>query len=46
MLEQSVKRYQNRLTGIAQVIVELIDLAKDIRAAHQRGEDLGRMARS
>jgi type I restriction enzyme R subunit len=41
MLEQSVRRYQNRLIGLAQVIVELIDLAKDIRAAHRRGEDLG-----
>ena len=41
MLEQAIRRYQNRAIATAQVIEELITLAKDIRAAHQRGADLG-----
>jgi type I restriction enzyme R subunit len=41
MLEQSLIRYQNRTIETAQVIEELIGLAKDMRAAEQRGEDLG-----
>ncbi|MBE9014591.1 type I restriction endonuclease subunit R [Chroococcidiopsidales cyanobacterium LEGE 13417] len=41
MLEQTIRRYQNRSIEAAQVIAELIDLAKDIRAAQKRGEDLG-----
>lgn len=41
MLEQTIQRYQNRSIEAAQVIVELIELAKEIRAASQRGEDLG-----
>ena len=41
MLEQSIQRYQNRSIETAQVIAQLIELAKDMRAAHRRGEALG-----
>jgi type I restriction enzyme R subunit len=41
MLEKSVLRYQNRAIEAAQVIEELIDLAKEMRAAQKRGEQLG-----
>ena len=40
MLEQTIRRYQNRAVEAAQVIEELIRLAKDMRAANKRGEDL------
>lgn len=41
MLEQTIRRYQNRAIEAAAVIEELIALARDIRAADRRGEDLG-----
>jgi type I restriction enzyme R subunit len=41
MLEHSLRRYQNRAIEAAQVIEELIGLAKDMRAANTRGEALG-----
>ena len=41
MLEQTIRRYQNRAIEAAQVIEELIGLAKDMRAAAARGEQLG-----
>jgi type I restriction enzyme R subunit len=41
MLEQTIRRYQNRAIEAAQVIEELIALAKDMRAAGARGEALG-----
>jgi type I restriction enzyme R subunit len=41
MLERSVRRYQNRAIEAAQVIEELIALAKDMRQADARGEQLG-----
>jgi type I restriction enzyme, R subunit len=41
MLENTIKRYQNRSIEAAQVIAELIELAKEIRQAQNRGEDLG-----
>ena len=41
MLEKSIRRYQNRAIDAAQVITELIDLAKQVRDADQRGEELG-----
>ena len=41
MLEQTIRRYQNRAIEAAQVIEELIALAKEMRAANQRGEALG-----
>jgi type I restriction enzyme R subunit len=40
MLEQSLRRYQNRAIEAAQVIEELIALAKDMREAAARGEKL------
>jgi type I restriction enzyme, R subunit len=41
MLDQSLRRYQNRAIETAKVIEELIALAKDMREATRRGEDLG-----
>jgi type I restriction enzyme R subunit len=41
LLEKSLVRYQNRAIEAAQVIEELIALARDLRAAGQRGEQLG-----
>ena len=41
MLEQTLRRYQNRAIEAAQVIEELIQLAKDMREADARGEHLG-----
>ncbi len=40
LLEQAIRRYQNRAIETAQVIEELIQLARDMRAANARGEDL------
>lgn len=40
MLEQSIRRYQNRAIEAPQVIEEMIGLAKDMRRAHERGEAL------
>ncbi len=37
----AVRKYQNRAIEAAQVIEELIQLAKDMRAAGARGEELG-----
>ena len=41
MLEQTLRRYQNRSIESAQVIEELIELAKEMRKANERGESLG-----
>jgi type I restriction enzyme R subunit len=41
LLEKSVRRYQNRAIEAAQVIEELIELAKEMRKAQARGEELG-----
>lgn len=41
MLEEAIRKYQNRAIETAQVIQELIDLAKDMREASKRGESLG-----
>jgi len=41
LLDQVVRKYQNRAIETAQVIEELIGLAKDMRQAQRRGEDLG-----
>jgi type I restriction enzyme R subunit len=41
MLEQAIRRYQNRAIETAQVIEQLIDLAKQMRQANERGEELG-----
>ena len=40
MLESSIKRYQNKVLTAAEVIEELISLAKDIKAKDRRGETL------
>ena len=41
LLEQTLRRYQNRAIEAAQVIEELIELAKEMREANARGEKLG-----
>jgi type I restriction enzyme R subunit len=41
MLEETLRRYQNRAIVAAQVIEELIELARELRAASARGEHLG-----
>ena len=40
LLEQAVRKYQNRAIETAQVVEELIQLARNMRAANKRGEDL------
>ncbi len=40
MLEKAIRKYQNRALETAQVIEELIGLAKDMRAANARGDEL------
>ena len=41
MLEEAIRRYQNRAIEAAQVIEELIALARNMREADARGESLG-----
>jgi type I restriction enzyme R subunit len=41
MLDNAVKNYQNNLITSAQIIDEMIRLAKDIKEADRRGDDLG-----
>jgi type I restriction enzyme, R subunit len=41
MLEQTLRKYQNRAIEAAQVIEELIALARELREADKRGEQLG-----
>ena len=41
MLERTLRRYQNRAIEAAQVIEELIELARDMREADARGDRLG-----
>jgi type I restriction enzyme R subunit len=41
MLERSIRAYKNRAIETAQVIEELIALAKEMRQADRRGEELG-----
>ena len=41
MLEQTLRRYRNRAVEAAQVIEELIRLAREMREASARGEQLG-----
>lgn len=40
MLEETIKKYQNQTIEAAQVIVELVELAKKIREEKERGLDL------
>jgi len=41
LLEQSIRRYLNRAIETAQVIEELIELARSVREADKKGEELG-----
>ena len=41
MLEEALRKYRNRAIEAAQVIEELIDLAREMREANARGEKLG-----
>lgn len=41
MLESAIKRYQNNLLTTAQIIEELINIAKDVRESGKDGERLG-----
>jgi len=41
MVEEAILKYQNRTIEAAQIISELIKLAKEMRQAQRRGENLG-----
>ncbi len=41
LLERSIRPYQNRTVEAAQVIEELIEIAREMRQAQDRGEELG-----
>ena len=41
MLEEALRKYRNRAIEAAQVIEELIELAREMREASERGEKLG-----
>ena len=41
MLEETLRRYQNRAIEAAQVIEEVIQLAREMREANARGDELG-----
>lgn len=41
MLDQAIIRYQNRAIEAAELIGELVDLARHMRVAEKRGEALG-----
>ena len=41
LLENAIKKYQNRAIEAAQVIEELIAIAKELRESERRGEKLG-----
>jgi len=41
LLEDAIKKYQNKTVEAAEVILELIKLAKEIRKETERGNDLG-----
>ena len=41
MLERTIKKYQNRSIDAAQVINELVEMAKSMREARRKGESLG-----
>jgi type I restriction enzyme R subunit len=40
MLERTIRAYQNRAIEVAEVVTELIELAKEMREANKRGEAL------
>jgi type I restriction enzyme R subunit len=41
MLEDAIRRYQSRAIDAVQVIEELIRLAREMREANRRGEEMG-----
>jgi type I restriction enzyme R subunit len=41
MLEETIRKYQNRTIEAAQVIEELLELAKKIQKEQGRGEKMG-----
>ena len=41
MLQKTLERYQNRAVEATQIIEELIDLAREMRTANERGQALG-----
>ncbi|MEI6498463.1 MAG: type I restriction endonuclease subunit R [bacterium] len=41
LLEATIRRYQNKTIEAAQVIAELINLAKEIRTETEKGKDMG-----
>jgi len=41
MLDKTIRKYQNRSIDVAQVIAELVEIAKEMREAANRGEALG-----
>jgi type I restriction enzyme R subunit len=41
LLENTLRKYQNRVISAAEVIEELINIAKEVTKADQRGEELG-----
>lgn len=41
MLEETIRKYQNQTIEAAQVIVELVKLAKNVREEQEKGKDLG-----
>ena len=41
MLSEALNRYQNRTIDAAQVIAEIVEIAKAIREQRRRGEDTG-----
>ncbi len=41
MLEEAIMKYQNKTIETAKVIAELIEIARQVRDAHKRGEKLG-----
>ncbi len=40
-LEEAIRKYQNRAIDAAEIVTELIDMAKEINAARARNEELG-----
>jgi len=41
LLEETIRKYQNRTIEVAQVISELVKIAKDFKVAMDRGEEMG-----
>ena len=41
MLEDALNRYKNQVIGVTDILQELIELGKDVKAAKERGEALG-----